>query len=94
LTGQTVEAYYPGIVKTISITIDEPLLRAIDKAARTARRTRSEVCRVALKAWLSRARHADRVREEHEAYRVHPVGDDEFEGLIAAQAFDDDGEGR
>ncbi len=77
-------------MKTISITIDEALLRAVDSAAKSARRTRSDVCRLALQAWLARARRAERVREEHEAYRVHPVEPDEFEGLIAVQAFEED----
>jgi len=81
-------------VRTISITVDEVLLRAVDRAAKSGKRTRSEVCRLALRAWLARARHADRVREEHEAYRVHPVGVDEFEGLIAAQAFEEDERGK
>lgn len=76
-------------MKTISITIDEALLRAVDRAAKSARRTRSEVCRQALESWLARARHRQLVREEHEAYRVHPVDPEEFEGLISAQAFDD-----
>ncbi len=80
-------------MKTISITIDEPLLRAVDRAARQGKRTRSDVCRLALKGWLARARHAERVAEEHEAYRVQPVGPDEFEGLIDSQAFDEDEEG-
>lgn len=77
-------------MKTISITIDDALLRAVDRAAKSRKRTRSEVCRLALRAWLERARHAQLVREEHEAYRTHPVEADEFDGLIAAQAFEDD----
>lgn len=77
-------------MKTISITIDETLLRAVDRAAKSARRTRSDVCREALESWLARARHRQLVREEHEAYRVHPVEPGEFEGLIDAQSFDED----
>jgi metal-responsive CopG/Arc/MetJ family transcriptional regulator len=80
-------------VKTISITIDEALLRAVDRAAKAGKRTRSDVCRLALRAWLARARHARRVSEEHEAYHTHPVEPDEFDGLIAAQAFEDDASG-
>ncbi len=87
------QPYYSHIVKTISITIDEALLRAVDRAAKSRKRTRSDVCRLALKAWLASARHAQRVSEEHEAYRTRPVEADEFEGLIAAQAFEDDEKG-
>ena len=81
-------------MKTISITVDETLLRAVDRAAKAGKRTRSDVCRLALRAWLARARHAQHVREEHEAYRTHPVEPDEFEGLVAAQAFEDDEGGK
>lgn len=77
-------------MKTISITIDEPLLRAVDRAAKAGKQTRSDVCRLALRAWLDRVRHARRVSEEHAAYEAHPVEADEFEGLITAQAFEDD----
>jgi predicted transcriptional regulator len=80
-------------VKTISITIDQVLLRAVDRAAKNGTRTRSDICPLALKAWLARARHAERVRQEHEAYATHPVEPDEFGGLIAAQAFEDDERG-
>jgi len=69
------------------------LLRAVDRAAKSRKRTRSDVCRLALRAWLARAHHAQRVSEEHEAYRTHPVEADEFEGLIAAQALEDDERG-
>ena len=89
MTG-LLHGYYDSIVKTISITIDEALLAAVDRAAKSGKRTRSDVCRLALRAWLARARHARRVSEEHEAYRTHPVEADEFRGLIAAQAFEED----
>ncbi len=79
-------------MKTISITIDEPLLRAVDRVAKAGKQTRSDVCRLALRAWLERVRHARRVSEEQAAYQAHPVAPDEFEGLIAAQAFADDKE--
>jgi metal-responsive CopG/Arc/MetJ family transcriptional regulator len=73
---------------TISITIDERLLNAIDRVARESKRTRSDVCRVALRKWLESEREALLVREEQEAYRAHPVTPDEFDDLIAAQTID------
>jgi metal-responsive CopG/Arc/MetJ family transcriptional regulator len=72
---------------TISITIDEPLLKAIDRVARESKRTRSDVCRLALRKWLQTEREALLVREEQEAYRVHPVSPDEFGELIIAQTI-------
>ena len=73
-------------MKTISITIDEPLLGHLDQAAQTARKTRSELFRFALREWLDDQRRRRMVAEDRAAYEIHPVRPDEFEGLIAAQA--------
>ncbi len=72
---------------TISITVDEPLLKAVDRIARESKRTRSDVCRLALRKWLDAQREAILVREEREAYRAHPVTPDEFDDLITAQTI-------
>jgi metal-responsive CopG/Arc/MetJ family transcriptional regulator len=69
------------------MTIDEPLLKAIDRVARESKRTRSDVCRLALGKWLQLEREALLVREEQEAYRLRPVRPDEFGDLMAAQAI-------
>ena len=73
-------------MKTISITIDEPLIGHLDRAARTAGKTRSELFRLALQDWLNGQRRRQQVAEDRAGYEAHPVGPDEFEGLIAAQA--------
>ena len=73
-------------MKTISITIDEPLLGYLDEAAQTARKTRSELFRFALREWLDDQRRRRMVAEDRAAYEIHPVRPDEFAGLIAAQA--------
>lgn len=75
-------------MKTISITIDEPLLGHLDRAAKTARKTRSELFRLALQAWLDGQRRRQQVAEDRAGYEAHPVRPDEFEGLIAAQAVE------
>ena len=75
-------------MKTISITIDEPMLGRLDHAARTARRTRSELFRLALQEWLDGQRRRQMVAEDRAGYEAHPVRPDEFEGLIAAQAVE------
>lgn len=74
---------------TISITIDAPLLKDIDRVARDSKRTRSDICRLALRKWLRSEREAVMVREEQEAYRAHPVTPDEFEDLMGAQTIHD-----
>ena len=75
-------------MKTISITIDEPLLGHLDRAAKTARKTRSELFRLALQEWLDGRRRRQLVAEDRAGYEAHPVRPDEFEGLIAAQPFE------
>ena len=72
-------------MNTISITMDEPLLGHLDRAARTARKTRSELLCLALQEWLD-ARRRQQVAEDRAGYETRPVRPDEFEGLIAAQA--------
>ncbi len=74
---------------TISITVDESLLTAIDRVARDSKRTRSDICRLALRKFLRSQREALAVREEQEAYRAHPVAPDEFDSLIAGQSIND-----
>lgn len=65
--------------------MDEPLLGHLDRAARTARKTRSELLCLALQEWLD-ARRRQQVAEDRAGYETRPVRPDEFEGLIAAQA--------
>jgi len=76
-------------VITISITVDASLLKDIDRVARDSKRTRSDICRLALRKWLRSEREAVMVREEQEAYRAHPVTPDEFEDLMGAQTIHD-----
>jgi metal-responsive CopG/Arc/MetJ family transcriptional regulator len=76
-------------VTTISITIDASLLKDIDRVARASKRTRSDICRLALRRWLRSEREAVMVREEQEAYRSRPVTEDEFDDLIGAQTIHD-----
>ena len=76
-------------MKTISITIDEPLLGHLDRAAKTARKTRSELFRLALQErWLDGRRRRRLVAEDRAGYEAHPVRPDEFQGLIAAQVLE------
>jgi len=76
-------------VITISITVDASLLKDIDRVARDSKRTRSDICRLALRKWLRSERETVMVREEQEAYRAHPVTPDEFEDLMDAQTIHD-----
>jgi Arc/MetJ-type ribon-helix-helix transcriptional regulator len=85
----TLHLQYNRHVITISITVDESLLKDIDRMAKDSKRTRSDICRLALRKWLRSERQAVMVREEQEAYRTHPVTSDEFEDLLSAQTIHD-----
>ena len=74
-------------MRTISITIDEPLLGHLDRAARRIHKTRSELFRLALQEWLDGQRRRQMAAKDRAGYEAHPVRPDEFEGLIAAQAI-------
>ncbi len=73
-------------MKTISITIDKPLLERLDDAVRAARKTRSELLGLALREWLEGEHRRRLAAEDPAGYEKHPVRPDEFEGLIPAQA--------
>ena len=75
-------------MRTISITIDEPLLGRLDHAAEAARKTRSELFRQALQEWLDGRRRRQLVAEDRAGYEARPVRPDEFEGLIRAQVVE------
>ena len=79
---------YMSSMRTISITIDEALLGRLDRAAEAARRTRSELFRLALEEWLDDRRRRQLVAEDRAGYEAHPVRPGEFGGLIAAQVVD------
>jgi metal-responsive CopG/Arc/MetJ family transcriptional regulator len=77
-------------MKTISITLDEDLLQGVDRAARSAKTTRSQLFRLALREWLATRRRRKLAAEDRAGYEKHPVAGDEFSGLIARQPLDDE----
>ena len=84
-----------GHVRTISITMDEPLLRRLDEAAKGASRTRSDLFRMALSEWRAVVHRRRLAAEDRAGYELHPVEPDEFGGLVGAQGTGarDTGEG-
>ncbi|MEO9254754.1 MAG: CopG family transcriptional regulator [Tepidiformaceae bacterium] len=59
-------------MKTIQMTIDEPLLEQLDREASRENMARSALIRVALVAELRRRRQTELERQDREAYRLHP----------------------
>lgn len=80
-------------MRTVRTAIDDILLDHLDRAARKANKTRSELIRSALQEWTdgragSTRTDASLIASDRAGYEAHPVRPDEFEGLIAAQTVE------
>ncbi len=75
-------------MKTLSITMEEPLLVELDQCVRQqALAGRSEAIRQAVRDWLKKKRLAEKVKKEIEAYKKKPVKKSEFGSLLSLQEF-------
>jgi CopG family transcriptional regulator / antitoxin EndoAI len=72
-------------VKTIQMTIDPRLLKAVDKLTRARKTTRSALIRGALEAELRRERVRELEAEHVAGYRRHPVAPGEFDAWLSDQ---------
>ena len=73
-------------MKTLSITIDGPLLKELDRGIREVSLPgRSEAIRQAIRDWLKKQALGKKVRKEVEGYRKRPVKKDEFDALLSSQ---------
>lgn len=66
-------------VKTIQMTIDEPLLREVDRTIAELQTTRSAFIREALEAALRRHDILKLEQQHAQGYKQHPVTADEFD---------------
>jgi len=65
-------------MKTIQMTIDEPLLKAVDRMSRARKTTRSAFIRYAVEAELRREQLQIREARDAAGYARHPVENGEF----------------
>ena len=65
-------------MKTIQMTIDEPLLVEVDRISQTLKTNRSEFIREALKLALQRQKTLELERRHAEGYARYPVQAQEF----------------
>lgn len=72
-------------MKTIQMTIDDRLLKAVDKLTRIRRTTRSALIREALVAEIRRAQTREQEAQHVRGYERHPVVPDEFGAWIDEQ---------
>jgi metal-responsive CopG/Arc/MetJ family transcriptional regulator len=66
-------------VKTIQMTIDEPLLKAVDRASKVRKTTRSAFIRYAVEAELRREQIRIQEARQAEGYARYPVEKGEFD---------------
>lgn len=75
----TVIAIVIHSMKTIQMTIDEPLLKAVDRASKVRKTTRSAFIRYAVEAELRRERIRIQEARDAEGYARKPVEPGEFD---------------
>jgi len=76
-------------VKTIQMTIDEPLLDEVDQMVQILETTRSAFVREALQLALRRHRILKLEQKQAEGYAKHPVEPGEFDVWFTEQAWGD-----
>ncbi len=77
-------------MKTIQMTIDEPLLEEVDQAATREKMARSAFIRIALIRELRRRREASLDRQHEAAYRLHPQTCEEVEEWDSERVWGDE----
>ena len=76
-------------MKTVQMTLDEHLVKAVDSAAKKLGTTRSAFTREALRSALKEV-HVRQLESKHrEGYKRKPVKRGEFNGWESEQAWDD-----
>ena len=76
------------MMKTIQMTIDEPLLTEVDQMIQALNTTRSAFIREALELALKRHAIAEKEKKHAEGYARHPVEPGEFDVWEDEQAWD------
>ena len=76
-------------MKTVQMTLDETLVKAVDSAAKKLRTTRSAFTREALRSALKEVRVRDLESKHRAGYKRKPVKRGEFSGWESEQAWGD-----
>ena len=72
-------------MKTIQMTIDERLLKLIDKLSRTRKTSRSAFIRAALEAEIRRQQIRENEMRQSEGYSRKPIAPGEFDVWLGEQ---------
>ena len=76
-------------MKTVQMTLDENLVKAVDSAAKKLRTTRSAFTRQALRSALKEVRMRELESKHREGYRRKPVKRGEFSDWESEQVWGD-----
>ena len=76
-------------MKTVHVTLDERLVKAVDSAARKLGTTRSGFTREALRSALKKVRIKELESKHREGYKQKPVRRGEFSNWEAEQVWGD-----
>ena len=76
-------------MKTVQMTLDEDLVKAVDKAAKRLGTSRSSFAREALRSALKKVRMSALERKHRAGYEHKPVKRGEFDGWENEQAWGD-----
>jgi metal-responsive CopG/Arc/MetJ family transcriptional regulator len=76
-------------MKTIQMTIDEDLVRGVDRVRRKLNQSRSAFTRNALRESLARYNIAQQEEKHREGYKRHPVTSNEFSAWEREQNWGD-----
>ncbi|HET6203175.1 MAG TPA: hypothetical protein VFI25_10285 [Planctomycetota bacterium] len=63
------------------VRIPDALFREVERVRRRTRRPRSAVVAEAIRCWLARSLHAERVRRDEEGYRRYPETAEEIRAV-------------
>lgn len=74
-------------MRTVQMTLDEELVKAVDRAAKRLGTTRSGFTREALRAALQRVKVMELERQQREGYQRNPVKPGEFSDWESEQVW-------
>jgi len=77
-------------MRTIQMTLDDDLVKAVDRVSKRLRTSRSAFTRKALREALSRFNLAHMERKHREGYEQYPVTAEEFSIWETEQAWGDE----
>ena len=77
-------------MRTIQMTLDDELVKAVDRVSKQLHTSRSAFTRKALRDALARHSLEQLERKHRQGYEQHPVATDEFSVWETEQAWDDE----